>query len=81
MFDYFSYHDIKIIIHHLFFTFSVAKQPSPNVFQCFSLLLISDITSEIQPSDVTFNAACELSQPMGKTQFSSTAKIRTNSVF
>ena len=29
---------------------------------------------------VTFNVACELSQPMGKTEFSSTAKKRTNSV-
>ena len=27
-----------------------------------------------------FIVACELSQPMGKTDFSSTAKIRTNSV-
>ena len=27
---------------------------------------------------VTFNVACELSQPMGKTEFSSTARNRTN---
>ena len=29
--------------------------------------------------DVTINVACELSQPMGKTDFSSTAKNSTNS--
>ena len=34
-----------------------------------------DATSEIKSSDVTFNAACELSQSIGKTEFSSTAKI------
>ena len=27
-----------------------------------------------------FNVVCELSQPMGKTEFSSTAKTRTNFV-
>ena len=30
-------------------------------------------------SDITFSGAYELSQPMGKTEFSSTAKNRTNS--
>ena len=30
-------------------------------------------------SDITFNVACELSQPMGKTEFSRIAKNRTNS--
>ena len=40
----------------------------------------SDVIIEIQHSDVTFNVAYELSQPMGKTEFSSTAKNRTNSV-
>ena len=34
----------------------------------------NDVTSEIKCSDVTFNIACELSQPVGKTEFSSTAK-------
>ena len=34
-----------------------------------------DVTYEIT-SDVTFNIACELSQPMGKTEFFSTAKKR-----
>ena len=37
-------------------------------------------THKIQSSDIIFNVACELSQPMGKTEFSSTAKNRTNSV-
>ena len=31
-------------------------------------------------SDITFNVACELSRPMGKTEFSRIAKNRTNSV-
>ena len=31
-------------------------------------------------TDVNFSVACELSQPMGKTEFSSSAKTRTNSV-
>ena len=30
--------------------------------------------------DVIFSVLCELSQPMGKTEFSSTTKNRTNSV-
>ena len=33
-----------------------------------------------ETTDVTFSVSCELSQPMGKTEFSSTAKNRTNSV-
>ena len=36
---------------------------------------ISDVTSEIYNSDVTFKVACKLSQPIGKTEFSSIAKI------
>ena len=39
-----------------------------------------DVNSEIERSDLTFHVACELSQPMGKTEFSSTAKNRINSV-
>ena len=35
---------------------------------------------DLLTTDVTFSVACELSQPIGKTQFSSTAKNRTNSV-
>ena len=31
-------------------------------------------------TDVTFSVSCELFQPMDKTEFSSTARIRTNSV-
>ena len=41
---------------------------------------VCDVTSEIQNSDVTFNIAYELSQPMGKTEFSSTAINRATSV-
>ena len=40
----------------------------------------NDVTSEIHSSDVTFNVGCELSQPMGKTEFSSATRNRTNSV-
>ena len=39
-----------------------------------------DVASENYNSDVTFNVACVLSQPMGKTKFSSSAKNRINSV-
>ena len=38
-------------------------------------LTSSDVTSEIYSSDVAFNVAYELSQPMGETELSSTAKI------
>ena len=34
----------------------------------------------LKNSDVTFSASYELSQPMGKTAFSSYAKTRTNTV-
>ena len=44
------------------------------------VMVQNDVTSEIQNSDITFNAPCELSQPIGKTEFSITAKNRTNSV-
>ena len=40
----------------------------------FFVVRISDVTSEIQNSDVTFNVVCELPQPVGKTKFSSTIK-------
>ena len=77
-------HDIKNFIYYLsflsFLTFFAIKRFFPNVIQCFTLWCISDVTSEIQSSDVMFNVGCELSQPMGKTEFSSKAKNRTNSV-
>ena len=34
----------------------------------------------LQTTDVTFSVSCELFQSMGKMEFSSTAKNRTNSV-
>ena len=46
----------------------------------FSRWCKSDVTSKNKSSDVMFNVACELSQPIGKTGFSSTAKNRTKSV-
>ena len=49
-------------------------------FRVFSCGRKGDIISEIQSSDITYYAACELSQPTGKTEFSSTAKNRTNFV-
>ena len=60
-------------ILHLITTF-------PNAIRCFSWKCKCDVTSEIQRSDVTFNVACELSSPMGKTESSTTAKHRTKSV-
>ena len=36
-----------------------------SVFCCWCK---NDVTSEIQSSDVIFNVACELSQPMGKAE-------------
>ena len=36
--------------------------------------------TKMTSSDVTFNVAFELSQPIGKTEFFSNAKNRTNSV-
>ena len=33
-----------------------------------------------QATDVTFSLSCELSQPMEKTEFSSAAKNKTNSI-
>ena len=35
---------------------------------------------KFKSSDVMFNITCEMSQPKGKTEFSSTAKNRINSV-
>ena len=40
----------------------------------------SDEISESQNSDVAFKVALELYRPTGKTEFSSTARKRTNSV-
>ena len=41
----------------------------------FFVVIQNDVASEIKTSDVTFNVACELSQPMGKIEFSTTVKI------
>ena len=77
MFDYFS--DIKSYYLSFVISFNFDILRRITTFSVFigwckmtSLLKLS--------SDVTFNVACELSQPMGKTEFSSTAKNRTNSV-
>ena len=51
-----------------------------NSHSVFFVVMQNDIIPEIWSSDITFNVACELSQPMGKTEFSSTAKNRTYSV-
>ena len=76
MFDpYIKYHSPFL----LFLTFYVAQGPFPNVIRCFSWWCKSDVTSESKSSDVMFNVACELSHSMGMTEFSSTAKNRTNS--
>ena len=84
MTDYFLTYGMKKVIHYTSFisvlTFYVSKRHFPNVIRCLSRWCKSDVTSEIETSDVMFNIACELSQPMGKTKFSSTAKNRTNSI-
>ena len=49
-------------------------------FGVFSCWYKNDVTSEIYSSEVTFNIECEMSQPIGKTEFSSTAKNGINSV-
>ena len=72
MIDYFSYllmeqRSFKKNIYN-----NLVGRPAPNVIRCFSL--------QRETTDVTFSVACGLSHPMGKTEFSSTAKNRTNSV-
>ena len=42
----------------------------------FFVVVQNDVTTEVF---VTFNVACELSQAMGKTEFSSNANNKTNS--
>ena len=63
---------LKIIVSHLsllsFLTFYIANQPFSNVIQSFSWQCKNDVTSEIKSSDVIFNIACELTQPMSKTE-------------
>ena len=39
----------------------------------FFAMVEKDVTTEIYSSDVIFNVTCELSHPMGKTEFSSMA--------
>ena len=81
MFDYFLTYDVKIcylsfVMSFIFDILPRLKRPFPNAIQCFRK---SDVTSAIESYDVTFSVACELSQPTGKTEFSSTAKNITNS--
>ena len=70
---------ISVVLFY-FFTFYVALRPFPKVILCFPWWCKSGVISESSNSDDTFNVACELSQPLGKTEFSSTAKNRTNYV-
>ena len=69
---------LNIITYHPWFYFKLASHN--DYFGVFSWCCISDVTAEIYSSDVTFNIASDLSQPIGKTDCSSTAKNRTNSV-
>ena len=41
----------------------------------FLAMVQNDVTTEIYSSEVIFNVTCELSNPMGRTEFSSMAKI------
>ena len=76
---------LKIIIYHssfLSFLTFILRQTSI-LFERHSVLLWwckSEVISEVHSSDVTFNVVCGLSQPMGYTEYSSTAINRTNSV-
>ena len=76
MFDYFFLTMIFKIIYqssfHSVFRFYAATRHFSNVIRCSSSWCKSDVTYEINSSDVTFNGACELSQPMGKAEFSCT---------
>ena len=60
---------IIIYFNSFILTFYVALRPSPNVTRCFSWLRISDVTSEIKSSDVTFIVAYELSQAWARQNF------------
>ena len=46
----------------------------------FFVVVQSDVTSRIYSFDVTVNVACQLSQPVGKTEVSNTALNITNCV-
>ena len=85
MFDYFSYlwHSKLLFIIRLFcFIFDILRRITTfsERQSTFFVVDISDVTTEISSSDVTFNVAYELLQPIGKTKVSSTTKNRTNSV-
>ena len=69
----------KDTIYHLFLTFYTYNKLFRTSFGIFHHDAC-DVTNEMQSFDVTFIVACELSQPMGKTEFSSIPKSRTNSV-
>ena len=73
-FNYFSYLKYEIqnchIVSAIAFIFDILRRITTfserhSVVCCWCK---NDVTSEIQSSDVTFNVACELSQPMGKTE-------------
>ena len=48
--------------------------------KCHSAFFVTARKERLYTTDVTFSVLYESSQPMGKTEFSSTAKNRTNSV-
>ena len=61
-------------------TFYVAEQPFPNIIWCLrsGAKVMSPVKFRVQTC--LMSRASQLSQPMGKTEFSNTTKTRTNFV-
>ena len=77
MIGYFSYLLLnKIILFPFFLQFLLYDDQLRTLFGVF----ITAREERLYTTDVTFSVSCELSQSMGKTEFSSTAKNRINSV-
>ena len=71
MIDYFSYLLLnKIVSLHEFLTIYDSERHSE--------FFVTARKRRLFTTDATLNVLCELSQPMGKTEFSCSAKIRTN---
>ena len=78
MIDYFSYLLLnKIILFPLNFYNLCCMTASS---ECHSEFTVTAHKCRLQTIAIFLSVACELSQPMGKTEFSSTAKNRTDSV-
>ena len=74
--DYFSYPFTENRCFKKIFTINVVWRPTPNIIWRSSLWRVSNVCKQL----TSLLVSRELSQPMGKTEFSSSAKYRTNSV-